>query len=119
MPRSSSASNMPWAIRERSTSTNCSRRPIARNPSRHVLYDEDAAVTTPDRDTSVDRLLSRRGWSGDIPDRSPQCLDANTLAAWVDGSLRASEVAAAEAHAAECARCQTTLAALVRVLPAT
>jgi hypothetical protein len=70
----------------------------------------------PDRDAAIDRLLSRP--TGVIPDASPECLEAETLAAWVDGSLSASEAAAAEAHAASCARCQTMLASLVRTMPA-
>jgi hypothetical protein len=74
-------------------------------------------VTIPDRDASIDRLLSRSAKTAGIPDASPQCLDADTLAAWVEGSLPAPEAAAAEAHASSCARCQATAAALVRVLP--
>ena len=45
------------------------------------------------------------------------CLDAETLAAWVDGGLPAVERAAAEAHAADCARCQALLAAMIRTEP--
>ncbi|MBZ5559321.1 MAG: zf-HC2 domain-containing protein [Acidobacteriia bacterium] len=49
---------------------------------------------------------------------SPQCLDAETMAAWVDRALPAAEAAAAEAHVADCARCQQMLAALVTSMPA-
>jgi hypothetical protein len=46
---------------------------------------------------------------------APQaCLDPETLAAWVDGDLDARERAAAQAHAADCARCQALLAAMIR-----
>ena len=45
------------------------------------------------------------------------CLDAETLAAWADGALDAREQAAAEAHAADCGRCQALLAAMVRTTP--
>lgn len=45
------------------------------------------------------------------------CLDAETLAAWVGGGLPAVERAAAEAHAADCARCQALLAAMIRTEP--
>lgn len=45
------------------------------------------------------------------------CLDAETLAAWADGALPAGERAAAEAHAADCTRCQALLAAMVRTEP--
>ena len=44
----------------------------------------------------------------------PECLDADTLAAWADNALGAAELAAAEAHAADCARCQAMLAAMAR-----
>lgn len=46
------------------------------------------------------------------------CLDAETLAAWADDLLTAGERAAVEAHAADCARCQAMLAAMVRTEPA-
>ena len=46
------------------------------------------------------------------------CLDAETLAAWLDGGLDAAGVAAAEAHASTCERCQALLATVVKTLPA-
>ena len=46
------------------------------------------------------------------------CLDAETLAAWADGALNAGEREGAEAHAANCARCQAMMAAMVRTEPA-
>ena len=42
------------------------------------------------------------------------CLDPETLAAWADDGLDARERAAAEAHAADCSRCQALLAAMIR-----
>src|SRR6476469_8309057 len=48
---------------------------------------------------------------------SPACLDAETLAAWSDGTLRAADRAAAESHAAGCARCQAMLAAMAITAP--
>lgn len=42
------------------------------------------------------------------------CVDAETLAAWGDGTLRGDEQAAVMEHAADCARCRALLAALVR-----
>lgn len=45
-------------------------------------------------------------------------LDAETVAAWIDGGLDAASVAAAETHAADCDRCQALLATVVRTLPA-
>ncbi len=48
----------------------------------------------------------------------PNHLDAETIAAWVDGGLDAASVAAAEAHASNCDRCQALLATLAQTLPA-
>src|SRR4029079_3015863 len=48
---------------------------------------------------------------------SSACLDADTLAAWVDGALNARDRAAAESHAAACARCQAMLAAMALTAP--
>jgi hypothetical protein len=45
------------------------------------------------------------------------CLDPETLALWVDDGLSTAERATAERHVADCARCQATLAALVRIAP--
>ena len=45
------------------------------------------------------------------------CLDAETVAAWMDGGLDAAGVAAAEAHASTCERCQVLLATVVKTLP--
>ena len=45
------------------------------------------------------------------------CLDAETVAAWMDGGLDATGVAAAEAHASTCERCQALLATVVKTLP--
>ena len=43
-----------------------------------------------------------------------ECLDAALVAAWFDGTLSQAERVTVEAHAASCARCQATIAALVR-----
>lgn len=81
-----------------------------------------------DRDDAVDRMLrsslgentpaalERRSLGGGGP--TAQCLDAGMLAAWADGALSADEVAAVEAHAAGCARCQAMAAAMARTAPA-
>ena len=45
-------------------------------------------------------------------------LDAETVAAWMDGGLDATSLAAAEAHASNCDRCQALLATVARTLPA-
>lgn len=44
-------------------------------------------------------------------------LDAETVAAWMDGGLDATSLAAAEAHASNCERCQALLATVARTLP--
>jgi hypothetical protein len=51
------------------------------------------------------------------PRAGGECLDAEMLAAWSEGSLRGAERAAAERHAADCAHCQAMLAAMVRTEP--
>ena len=71
---------------------------------------------THDRDTTVDRLLAAEMPRGSAAPAGA-CLDADTLAAWADQALDAGERAAAEAHAADCARCQAMLAAMVRTAP--
>ena len=45
-------------------------------------------------------------------------LDAETVAAWLDGGLDATSLAAAQAHASNCDRCQALLATAARTLPA-
>ena len=44
-------------------------------------------------------------------------LDAETVAAWLDGGLDPVSLAAAEAHASNCARCQALLATMVKTEP--
>lgn len=65
------------------------------------------------KDEQVDRLLAavhrREGRAA-----SADCLDAETLAAWMAGSLRGPALARAEAHAAACGSCQAMLAAMAR-----
>ena len=82
----------------------------------------------PDRAQTIDRLLAARAarTSDDPTDLSRRsrvaakadaCLDADTLAAWADDALDARARAAAEAHAADCARCLAMLAAMARTAP--
>jgi hypothetical protein len=65
----------------------------------------------------VDRLLASTLRARAEAAPGAACLDAETLAAWADGALDAREQAAAEAHAADCGRCQALLAAMVRTTP--
>jgi hypothetical protein len=70
-----------------------------------------------DKDQSLDRLLGRA--SRVRPDARPDgaCLDAETLAGWVDGSLPAAQRSSLEAHAADCERCLAVLAAIATTEP--
>lgn len=68
-----------------------------------------------DRDGSFERLL-RQSFEAQAT-AAEGCLDAETLASIVDGRLPAEALTAAEAHVADCARCQATMAALVRTEP--
>ena len=70
-----------------------------------------------DRDRALDQALKAAlGRGADAP-ITPACLDAETLAAWMDGGLDAQSVAMAEAHASSCARCQAMIGTLARVTP--
>jgi hypothetical protein len=62
---------------------------------------------------SIDRLL-RAAHAGMDVGASPDCLDAETLAAWMEDRLGGPQQARAEAHAAGCARCQSMLAVMAR-----
>jgi hypothetical protein len=76
------------------------------------------AKTSQERHDAIERLLRQSPGPETRPAPSESCLEAETLAAWVDGGLRGAELAAVESHAATCARCQATAATLVRHSPA-
>ena len=73
-----------------------------------------------DRDGATDDMLratlradaARATLSGD-------CIDAETIAAWSDGALKAASAARIETHLSHCSHCQALLAALVRSGPPT
>ena len=74
--------------------------------------------TKPEGDHSVEALLRRalrRSSTGRAV--TSVCLDAETIAAWAGGGLSRRDRAVAEAHAADCSRCQALVAALVKVSP--
>lgn len=71
-----------------------------------------------DPDAAIDRLLPATLEVRAAAAPESGCLDAETLAAFADEALDARERAHAEAHAADCARCQALLAAMVRTAPA-
>src|SRR5438045_228717 len=53
-----------------------------------------------------------------LVDITESCLDAETLAAWVDGGLTAPELARAQSHVAGCARCQAMVGTLAKITAA-
>jgi len=69
------------------------------------------------QDPAFDSLLRRsmrgRGDTAPLVD----CLDADTLAAWADGTLDGSTLARVETHVADCSRCQAMAAVMVRTAP--
>jgi hypothetical protein len=70
-----------------------------------------------DRDRTLDQALKQAlGARADVP-ASDVCLDAETLAAWMDDGLDPAAAALAEAHVSSCARCQTFVAAMARTAP--
>jgi len=73
---------------------------------------------TDDRDRSIELLLRQRRQDDADLTPSTQCADAETLAAWVDGSLSRQALADVEQHAASCARCQALLASMAKTTPA-
>src|SRR5262245_38553343 len=85
-----------------------------------VLYDGNRIVSGQEanRDRAVDALLRGQMGPRAAGEPSDRCLDADTLAAWIDGDLKGADVAAAEAHVSSCARCQSMIAALVGATPA-
>src|SRR5713226_6600456 len=78
----------------------------------------DAVNTERDRDQSVERVLGQALRTGADAEVSGACLDAETLAAWADRGLTASDLAAVETHLSECSRCQSLVATLERTRPA-
>ena len=66
------------------------------------------------RDRSLDHLLRQASGPSSASD---QCVDGETLAAWIAGSLPTSSATTVEGHLADCARCQALLAAFVRSEP--
>jgi hypothetical protein len=67
-----------------------------------------------DRDHAVEQWLRQTPIAGA---RADACLDAETMAAWTEGTLDAPLRSMAEAHAATCGRCQEMLAIMLRTTP--
>ena len=58
-----------------------------------------------------------QGNGNGIPATTAACVDAETLAAWVDGGLPKADAAAVEMHLAECERCTAMVATFARTIP--
>lgn len=80
---------------------------------------KEPRVPVPDRDRSIENAL-RRVLSDDVR-AQPQstCPDAETIAAWHEGTLRRDQAVAIENHVADCAHCRALMAAFVQAAPAT
>ena len=70
-----------------------------------------------ERERSVERLLRESLATSQPAPGTGSCLDAEMLAAWLEGGLTGSQLTAAQEHVAGCGSCQATLAALVRAIP--
>ena len=73
-----------------------------------------------ERDDALERLMRRTLGAPQASAATDACLDAETLAAWMDGGLSAAALDAARLHVADCARCQAlvgTFARLDQALP--
>ena len=68
-----------------------------------------------ERDQAVERLLRQSSQTRRNAGVTDSCLDAETLAAWADGGLSGAELALAQTHVADCARCQTMIGTLARI----
>ena len=70
-----------------------------------------------DRDDVIDRWLRRAASVPSGPGPNAACLDAEVLAAWADGGLSDSALAAVRAHVADCTRCQVLAAVMMKLEP--
>ncbi|MFA5908559.1 MAG: hypothetical protein WC815_07275 [Vicinamibacterales bacterium] len=71
-----------------------------------------------DRDRQLEQLLKHELGAATAAPASAACLDAETVAAWMEGGLNPQAAALAEAHASGCERCQALLATVARTTPA-
>jgi hypothetical protein len=76
---------------------------------------EGAVDGSRERDRSVERLLRQSLQTPRNGGVTDSCLDAETLAAWIDGGLSGAALEMAQSHVADCARCQTMVGALARI----
>lgn len=71
-----------------------------------------------DREAVVERLLRESFKAAGEAKPRGQCLDAEMLAAWVDGGLTGDERTATEAHLSDCTRCLSVVATMLKSSPA-
>src|SRR3954466_120106 len=71
---------------------------------------------TDQRDRSIEILLRQDQRDGDAQ-ATNACVDAESLAAWMEDGLSAEARGAVEKHASGCARCQALLASMARAVP--
>ena len=62
------------------------------------------------RDRQLEQALTRELRRAEMVEPGGECLDAETLAAWMDGGLGRDAVTLMEAHAAGCPRCRAMIA---------
>lgn len=68
-----------------------------------------------ERDQSIERLLRQSLKMSQNGGVRESCLDAETLAALLDGGLSGAALEKAESHLGDCARCQSLVGALARI----
>jgi hypothetical protein len=88
----------------------------ARN-SAWIVQSRSITVADHPRDASIERILRQRTGAAAPALSGGACVDGETLAAWTAGALQATEAATVEHHLADCARCQSMVAAYVRSEP--
>jgi hypothetical protein len=70
--------------------------------------------TSRERDQSIERLLRQSLQTPRQAGVTDSCLDAETLAAWVDGGLSGAALEMAQTHVADCVRCQSLVGTMAR-----
>jgi hypothetical protein len=70
------------------------------------------------RDRQLEQALTRELRRAEMVEPGGECLDAETLAAWMDGGLGRDAVTLMEAHAAGCPRCRAMIATYTETSPA-
>ena len=75
-----------------------------------------SASAKADRDHILDQALKHQ-LAGEPTPPTPECLDAEMLAAWEEGGLDPAARESAEVHVSSCTRCQSMLAVVARGTP--